>query len=305
MKYLKILWLLVPAILVSIHLLSRIRKHEADRLQTSAAVSGVVKLGKFTVIIDNNVGGTRLLTRWGLSILVEADNYTVLFDTGPDPDALRLNMQALGINAEKIDAVFISHGHHDHIGGISYIAAVRKDISVYLPAHIGKSVKEELEKVGFKVFEVSGPTEIYPGILSLGEMYCPPYEHSLAICFREGVVIVVGCSHPGIEKIVYRASEITGKPVIMVIGGFHLGRVSQERLESVVEAFRTAGVKAVFPIHCSGDNARKYFKAKLGEAYMDGHVGVKVAVQNGVVKVIEENRVLGSLAYLSGFKVLI
>lgn len=280
------IWLLVPAILLCIYILFRARNREEGGLPAHSAVSGTVGFAKFTVIVDNNPGGIGLLTRWGVSILVEAGNYTVLFDTGPDPEALKLNMQVLGVNVENIDAVFISHGHHDHVGGISYIAGAKRGVPVYLPSHAGKSLREGLERLGLRVIEVSEPTEIYPGIISLGEMYGPPYEHSLAVCLREGVVVVVGCSHPGIEKIVRRAYEITGKPVIMVIGGMHLGGASEERLKSVVDALRSVGVKAVFPIHCSGDNARRYFEAALGEAYMDGHVGVKVAVQDGKIEVI-------------------
>jgi len=289
MKYWKILWPLVPTLLFTVYFLSRVRSREMRSPTENTAIGGIVSFAKFTVIVDNNPGGPGLLTRWGVSILVEADNHTILFDTGPDPEALKLNMQALGVNVENIDTIFISHGHHDHVGGISYIAEAKRGAMVYLPSHAGKSLKEGLKRLGLKVVEVSEPTEIYPGIISLGEMYGPPYEHSLAVCLREGVVVVVGCSHPGVEKIVKKAYEATGKPVIMVIGGMHLGGASEERLKSIVDTFRSVGVKAVFPIHCSGDNARRYFEAALGEAYMDGHVGVKVAVQSGKIEIIGGN----------------
>jgi len=53
-----------------------------------------------------------------LSILVEAKvddvEICILMDAGPSPEALLNNVDVMHINLRKIDAVVVSHGHHDH-----------------------------------------------------------------------------------------------------------------------------------------------------------------------------------------------
>ncbi|MES2952184.1 MAG: DUF3703 domain-containing protein [Pseudomonadota bacterium] len=66
-----------------------------------------------------------LRTEAGVSYLIKTDTHTVLFDTGwnekdEEPSPLQHNMAALGIEEAAIDAIFISHAHHDHVGGMQW-----------------------------------------------------------------------------------------------------------------------------------------------------------------------------------------
>ena len=45
---------------------------------------------------------------------------------------------------------------------------------------------------------------------------------SLAIDTPDGIVLIVGCSHPTIEKIVEAAKNVINKPIHLVLGGLHL-----------------------------------------------------------------------------------
>lgn len=92
--------------------------------------------------------------------------------------------------------------------------------------------------------------------------------------------MIVGCSHPRIEKIVSYAHNITGKPIYVVMDGFHLGGVSEYRLNRIVEIFLNLDIKEVYPLHCTGENAREYFKIKLGERYRDGGVGLEIEIKS-------------------------
>jgi metal-dependent hydrolase (beta-lactamase superfamily II) len=67
-----------------------------------------------------------------------------------------------------------------------------------------------------------------PGTLELGEL-------SLAISTPEGVVIVVGCSHPGIDKIVAAASTLNPR-VHLIAGGFHLVTAGDSDIDRIVTA---------------------------------------------------------------------
>ncbi|MBM3143304.1 MAG: MBL fold metallo-hydrolase, partial [Chloroflexi bacterium] len=85
---------------------------------------------KLTTLSENTAGRVSLLAEWGLSILVEVDDYKVLLDTGLDISAAR-NAAILGINLSEIDKIVLSHGHRDHTGGLRHVLnAMRKEIEV-------------------------------------------------------------------------------------------------------------------------------------------------------------------------------
>ena len=53
-------------------------------------------------------------------------SHTLLFDTGVSPDGMADNMERLGVRADDIEAVVLSHGHFDHAGGIPGLARLRR-----------------------------------------------------------------------------------------------------------------------------------------------------------------------------------
>ncbi|HOE17223.1 MAG TPA: MBL fold metallo-hydrolase [Syntrophorhabdaceae bacterium] len=70
-----------------------------------------------TTLSENTAGRPDFMAEWGQSILVQTDGCTVLFDVGGSNVALA-NADRLGIDLTKIDAIVLSHGHHDHTGGL-------------------------------------------------------------------------------------------------------------------------------------------------------------------------------------------
>jgi len=75
---------------------------------------------KFTVVVDNNVpAGAKAQFRGehGLSLLIDTGTNRILFDTGPS-DVVVHNLGLLGIHPRDLDAIILSHGHHDHTGGL-------------------------------------------------------------------------------------------------------------------------------------------------------------------------------------------
>ncbi|RLE71483.1 MAG: MBL fold metallo-hydrolase [Thermoprotei archaeon] len=283
-KYLAIFFIFIITVITTIVILFPTLQ-PTEREKAGGFSLEPVSYVKIVVVVDNNEGVQDLETAWGVSMYVETDKDVFLFDTGPDPGVLKRNMDRLSINPASINFVFISHEHGDHTGGLSYLAALNEDLLVYLPAHSSSSLKERTSKY-FKVVEVKEPFVLSKGLLSSGELYKGLYEQSLAIYVRDrGLVVLTGCSHPGVDVIVKHFHELTGLPVFAVIGGFHLRGASENRLEEIARTFLDLDVKMVFPIHCTGDKARQFFAGRLGERYMDGHVGLTVFISEEKVSV--------------------
>jgi 7,8-dihydropterin-6-yl-methyl-4-(beta-D-ribofuranosyl)aminobenzene 5'-phosphate synthase len=76
---------------------------------------------RVTILYDNTAWDKRLTPDWGFSCLVEARDRIILFDTGAKTTVLAANMKSLNINPMSVDAVFISHDHWDHTGGVSIL----------------------------------------------------------------------------------------------------------------------------------------------------------------------------------------
>jgi 7,8-dihydropterin-6-yl-methyl-4-(beta-D-ribofuranosyl)aminobenzene 5'-phosphate synthase len=169
---------------------------------------------KITIIYDNNAE-KGLESDWGFSCLIE-NKHKILFDTGANGRILLSNMKKLGIDPKSIDEVFISHSHFDHTGGLAEFLNTNDKAKIYIPQSF-RGVKNR------EVIEIKEPKKIHDNIYSTGELY--GIEQSIVINTEKGLVIIVGCSHPGVDKIIERAKEI-GKTlgqekIYAVIGGYH------------------------------------------------------------------------------------
>jgi len=167
---------------------------------------------KITIVYDNEVRQPGLIADWGFSCLIEAqDTPKILFDTGTSGSILLHNMNQLGIDPSSIGIVVISHPHWDHFGGLQDIMEASKDAELYLPeSFLGRASAR-------KITRVKHPLEIRHNIFSTGEL--EGIEQSLAIGTDKGLLVVVGCSHPGVGSILDAASRF-GK-VYGIVGGFH------------------------------------------------------------------------------------
>jgi 7,8-dihydropterin-6-yl-methyl-4-(beta-D-ribofuranosyl)aminobenzene 5'-phosphate synthase len=230
-----------------------------------------------TVVYDNNPYKEGLETDWGFSCLIRGTEKTILFDTGGKGDLLLENMEKLGITTEEIDVVVISHHHYDHTGGLfNHILEQNSDVTVYLPSTFSDSFKNIVKEKGAPIVEVSDPIEICENVYSTGVMegiegsqghYVVIHEQSLIINTEKGLIVVVGCSHPGVTRIVERAKELVQGNVLFVMGGFHTCP------EGTVSQFKELGVIYVGPCHCSGDVVRVWFEQEYGEKYIEVGVG--------------------------------
>jgi 7,8-dihydropterin-6-yl-methyl-4-(beta-D-ribofuranosyl)aminobenzene 5'-phosphate synthase len=167
---------------------------------------------KITIIYDNEVYKKGLKADWGFSCLIDMEGTTkILFDTGANGSILLSNMEALGIQPRTIDEIFISHPHWDHTGGLHDFLKKNDVAKIYVPASLPKP------RGAREAVSVDGSLQIHENVFSTGELQ--GIEQSLVVRTVRGLVVVVGCSHPGVRSILNAASQF-GR-VYALIGGLH------------------------------------------------------------------------------------
>jgi 7,8-dihydropterin-6-yl-methyl-4-(beta-D-ribofuranosyl)aminobenzene 5'-phosphate synthase len=193
---------------------------------------------------------------WDYAPFVEYRGKRILFDTDNNPDILAQNAKVKGVDLTQLNFVVMSHRHGDHMGGLTYLLKVNPTVKVHAPkegfgvygADLPSSfyrkdaslpqeqryydgTPPEVMRFGSawpranfqlvdKNIEIAPDIHLIalvsdkPGTLELREL-------SLAINTPDGMVIVVGCSHPGIDKIIESATAINPR-IHFIAGGFHL-----------------------------------------------------------------------------------
>jgi 7,8-dihydropterin-6-yl-methyl-4-(beta-D-ribofuranosyl)aminobenzene 5'-phosphate synthase len=233
-----------------------------------------------TVVHDNNSYKQGLETAWGFSAFITGTEKTILFDTGGDGSILLGNMEKLAVEPNNIDIVVLSHIHGDHTGGIDSFLEKNSDVTIYLPKSFPKKFKDKATSYGSKIVEVKQSLKICENVYSTGELGRLIKEQSLIIRTDKGLIVITGCAHPGIVKIVNAAKNLLEDNILLVMGGFHLEWATKGKIEKIISAFKQMGVRYVGPAHCSGDKARSLFEKHFGENYIDVGAGKIITITN-------------------------
>jgi 7,8-dihydropterin-6-yl-methyl-4-(beta-D-ribofuranosyl)aminobenzene 5'-phosphate synthase len=178
---------------------------------------------------------------------------------------------------ESIEAIVLSHEHGDHTGGLQDLLATGIHPKIVIPAAMAGKVTQA-QREHYTVMEVSDPVEIVPGMFSTGEISGSVPEQGLVVRTPEGIVVITGCAHPGIVKMVERSSEIVDGEIALVIGSFHLGNYNSSQIETVVADFRIMGVKQVTPTHCTGEEQITQIAEAYGGDYIPGGAGQVIVI---------------------------
>jgi len=269
---------------------------------------------KVTILYDA-FGESKTLTKdWGFSALVEHNGKRILFDTGNDAAKFEHNVKVLGVDLTKVDFVVISHRHTDHATGLKYVLSVNPNVTVYVPAdgangfggapipkaflRADESLPATMRYFGGmepehftsgKLYDtgnfvlVNQLTEVTPGIFLVrtvsqkdGTKELP--ELTLAIKGPNGLLLVDGCSHAGIEAILEGASTVDSRTEI-VFGGLHLVTTPLGEIDALVENLKTKWkVQKIAPGHCTGEPAFARLKKAYGENYLYAGLGTKLGV---------------------------
>jgi len=226
----------------------------------------VVHKASITIVVDN-YSKEGFLNEWGLSLFIETDSWSMIFDADTNPKTLAINISKLGIDLSKIDFAFLSHHHGDHYGGFKYIGKMRPNLRVFTPP----GDIAYLRLWGLNPVVVNESKTLADGAWSTGPLKLPVWgirEHAFAFYIENrGLIIVVGCSHPGLLKLINKAVEVTNSnDVYLVIGGFHeLSCDEADKLASFT--------KYIAPLHCTNIDIREYIRSNYSDKYLDLRVG--------------------------------
>jgi 7,8-dihydropterin-6-yl-methyl-4-(beta-D-ribofuranosyl)aminobenzene 5'-phosphate synthase len=268
---------------------------------------------QITVLYDAFGRDPALQKDWGYAALVEVGGKRILFDTGNNAEVLAKNAAAKSVDLARLDFVVMSHRHGDHMGGMSYLLSVNPKVRIYAPKESFGVYGADLPGAFYRKDEslpaeqryydgkppdvmrfgsawpqanitlVDKPTVIAPGIHLISLVSDKPgtlelRELSLAIETPDGMVIVVGCSHTGIDNIVKAATAIQPK-IQFVVGGFHLVVAKDPDIEAIITTLRdTYKVAYVAPGHCTGEPTFTALRKAFGERCLYAGLGSTIAL---------------------------
>jgi 7,8-dihydropterin-6-yl-methyl-4-(beta-D-ribofuranosyl)aminobenzene 5'-phosphate synthase len=226
-----------------------------------------------TILYDNYISRDNTKSDWGFSCFIEGTDRTILFDTGRNELTLLSNINRMDIDVSDLDLIVISHNHGDHTGGLDSILRRKSGIPVYFGESFPSSFEKNVTNRGAIPVRVKESIEICKHLFSTGEIQGPVNEQSIIIDTEKGLVIITGCSHPGIINILKKSQKILDKKIHMVFGGFHLLNHSEAQIKEIIQEFKTLGVEKCGATHCTGERAIALFKEAYGENYVSMGVG--------------------------------
>jgi 7,8-dihydropterin-6-yl-methyl-4-(beta-D-ribofuranosyl)aminobenzene 5'-phosphate synthase len=113
------------------------------------------------------------------------------------------------------------------------------------------------------------PRELFAHVRTTGAMGDKIIEQSLILDTPQGLVLITGCAHPGIVSILQRTQALMNKEIYLVLGGFHLLQHTDEQVKSIIDAFKSMGVRYCGATHCTGDKAIAAFREAYGDHFVE------------------------------------
>ncbi|HSN56111.1 MAG TPA: MBL fold metallo-hydrolase, partial [Candidatus Sulfomarinibacteraceae bacterium] len=144
---------------------------------------------------------------------------------------------------------------------------------VYHPVSFSDEFVRSVARAGSTSVPVTGPVEIIPNVFLTGEMGTAIKEQALILRTGEGLVVITGCSHPGIVEIVEKTKQILDEPIHLVLGGFHLLRHADDQTAAIIEHLEQLGVAKCGATHCTGDPQISAFKKAYGDDFVEMGAG--------------------------------
>lgn len=243
-----------------------------------------------------------LLYEHGLSFYVEQNGFRLLFDCGPDQAAVqnarRLGVSLNGLSAVILSHNHYDHaaGYRDLIEsgidckklytGDGFFERKYARSGAFKYCDISSGIDRDFLRTHGIDHEICTElTEILPGIYLVSNFsrrnafekiperfvretadgFIPDTfsdEIMLAAETKKGLVVLAGCSHPGILNMLETVSERLNRSIYAVFGGTHLKEADEERIEQTLDGFERLGIKLIGLNHCSGQQAEEAAAAR-------------------------------------------
>lgn len=233
------------------HVHTRAPQHSSTTTMEADIMTDRLQRLTVTVLAEDTVGYDKsLLAQHGLSLLLEAEmgthKRTVLMDVGQNHQALRFNMEKLGIDPPSIDAVVLTHCHYDHTGGLAEMVSAIGKTGLPVIGHPGLfrphfatrpflrpvgmmpgDSRENMEKAGACMYLARGPFDLMPGLRTTGEVPRETDFETPGVAFstiEDGTVIVDPLSDD-----ISVVAMIEDRGLVVLTGCSHAGIVNIAR----------------------------------------------------------------------------
>ena len=255
--------------------------------------------------LSENTANYGYLAEWGLSILVEVDGARILMDTGLSFSAVyNAQLIGIDLSAIDLIVLSHGHADHTgglrEVLKIKGEVEVIAHPDIWAAKHVQRNkegvqyngipfLREELESHGARFNLVREPIHITENVMTTGEipmfsgyeeiennlfvkeagtLHPDPLADDLALIIDTdfGLVVILGCAHRGVVNTLRYAQNLTGKELVYAaIGGTHLFRASEERLEKTIADLKEIGLQRLGVSHCTGFRA----SARLAQEFED------------------------------------
>jgi 7,8-dihydropterin-6-yl-methyl-4-(beta-D-ribofuranosyl)aminobenzene 5'-phosphate synthase len=234
---------------------------------------------EISIVYDNVSAVAGVREDWGFAAVADYRGKRILFDSGGDAELFLKNLRAIGVEPESITHAVISHRHPDHRNGIYRLALSSRAMRVFFLDSFPEDAFAVAAAVGLNPVRVKGPVEIIPGAYLTGEVEGEPPEQALVFETGKGLVVLTGCSHPGVTRMVEVAAEQRGgRPVRLLVGGFHTYRQREDDVRAQIARLIQMQVDQVAPAHCTGEQAKHLFRQAFSERFVPAGAGRRITL---------------------------